>query len=148
MKPKKGIFRKVLWRFRLVKRGDLLALADQLKAQQQVGRHLSQSLTAMRDECDDVFTPLVEKAMKMHVKGGAKEDMHLEIEVNKRFVEKVLTGRDPMRVAVNLSHSAARQMANVLMKELVGLIKKRNSDRITEQKKDDKKSCYPVKKND
>ena len=118
MKPKKGILRKVLWRLRLVKRGDLLALAEQLKAQQQVGRHLSQSLQAMRDECDEVFAPLVEKAMRMHVKGGGKGDVRYEMVVDKRFLEKAMGNRNQVAALGHLCHRAAGQMGNVLMKEL------------------------------
>ncbi len=129
MKPKKGIFRKVLWRLRLVKRGDLLALADQLKAQQQVGRHLSRSLQAMRDECDEVFAPLVEKAMMtVEVKHRPEEDMHLEMVVDKRFIVKALAGRDQVAALGHLCHWTGGQMGKMLMKELMSTITQKGTE--------------------
>ena len=94
-------------------------MAEQLAAQQQVGRHLSQSVTAMRQECDDVFAPLVEKAMRMHVKGGDKDDMSIEMVVNKQFIAKALAGRDQAAAVGHLCHWAGGQMGRMLMKELV-----------------------------
>lgn len=119
MKPKKGIFRKVLWRLGLAGRRDFVAIAEQLAAQQQVGRRLSQSLTAMRQECDDVFAPLVEKAIRMHVKGGRKDDMSIEMVVDKQFIAKALAGRDQMAAVGHLCHWAGGRMGRMLMKELI-----------------------------
>ena len=129
MKPKKGLFRKVLWRLGLVRRSEFLAgvekLKDQLKAQQKVGRHLSRSLTAVRGECDEVFAPLVEKAMKMNIKRKPEEDMSLEVEVDKQFIVKAMGAGNQPAAVEHLCRYAGGRMTGMLMKYLVETINKK-----------------------
>ena len=128
MKPKKGIFRKVLWRLGLARRSDLVAVVEQLKAQQDVGRHLSRSLQNLRNEIDEVFVPFVERSMQMTVSRRPEEDLKLEMAVDKRFIKRAFAASNQVNAVGDLCHSAARRMMSLVMKELTGTITQKAKD--------------------